>query len=92
MKNKIIFSTLALLLSGGIVQAQQPVEKKADKTASKTDTKTAAKTDTLKTKNDLYEAYSKILNKKRISRSGVFNVIESEKKWYLEKREIAKTL
>lgn len=84
MKDKIILSTLALLLSGGIVQAQQPLEKKADKTASKTDTKTAAKTDTLKTKNDLYEAYSKILNKKRISRSGVFNVIESEKKWYLE--------
>ncbi|WP_398454988.1 zinc-dependent metalloprotease [Sphingobacterium thalpophilum] len=68
MKNKIIYSTLALLLSGGMVQAQQSV----------------SKTDTLKSKNDLNEAYSKILNKKKIARSGVFHVVESEKKWYLE--------
>jgi len=68
MKNKIIYSTLALLLSGAMVQAQQSV----------------SKTDTVKSKNDLNEAYTKILNKKKIARSGVFNVIESEKKWYLE--------
>lgn len=68
MKNKIIYSTLALLLSGGMVQAQQSL----------------SKTDTVKSKNDLNEAYSKILNKKKIARSGVFNVVESEKKWYLE--------
>lgn len=72
MKNKIIFSTLAFLLSGAMVQAQQ------------TPNKTAAKTDTLKSKNDLHEAYNKIVNKQKIARSGVFNVIESEKKWYLE--------
>ena len=68
MKNKIIYSTLALLLSGSMVQAQQNLNK----------------TDTVKSKNDLNEAYSKILNKKKIVRSGVFNVVESEKKWYLE--------
>lgn len=68
MKNKIIYSTLALLLSGGMVQAQQSL----------------SKTDTVKSKNDLNEAYSKILNKKKNARSGVFNVVESEKKWYLE--------
>ncbi len=72
MKNKIIFSTLAFLLSGAMVQAQQ------------TPNKTAAKTDTLKSKNDLHEAYNKIVNKQKIARSGVFNVIESEKKWYLD--------
>lgn len=68
MKNKIIYSTLALLLSGGMVQAQQ----------------STSKTDTVKSKNDLNDAYSKILNKKKVARSGVFNVVESEKKWYLE--------
>jgi hypothetical protein len=68
MKNKIIYSTLALLLSGGMIQAQQSL----------------SKTDTVKSKNDLNEAYSKILNKKKNARSGVFNVVESEKKWYLE--------
>lgn len=68
MKNKIIYSTLALLLSGGMIQAQQIL----------------SKTDTVKSKNDLNEAYSKILNKKKNARSGVFNVVESEKKWYLE--------
>ena len=68
MKNKIIYSTLALLLSGGMVQAQQ----------------NTSKTDTVKSKNDLNDAYSKILNKKKVARSGVFNVVESEKKWYLE--------
>ena len=72
MKNKIIFSPLAFLLSGAMVQAQQ------------TPNKTAAKPETLKSKNGLHEAYNKIVNKQKIPRSGVFNVIESEKKWYLE--------
>ncbi|NPE49099.1 zinc-dependent metalloprotease [Sphingobacterium sp. arapr2] len=40
--------------------------------------------DTIKSKNDLDEAYEKILKKKKNARSGVFNVLESEKKWYLE--------
>lgn len=68
MKNKIIYSTLALLLSGGMVQAHQNL----------------ALADTIKSKNDLDEAYEKILKKKKNARSGVFNVLESEKKWYLE--------
>jgi hypothetical protein len=68
MKNKIIYSTLALLLSAGMVQAQQSV----------------SKTDTVKSKNDLNEAYNKIFSKKKVARSGVFNVLESDKKWYLE--------
>jgi len=68
MKNKIIYSTLALLLSGGMVQAHQNL----------------ALADTIKSKNDLDEAYEKILKKKKNAHSGVFNVLESEKKWYLE--------
>ncbi|WP_286862080.1 MULTISPECIES: zinc-dependent metalloprotease [Sphingobacterium] len=68
MKNKIIYSLLALLLSGGMAQGHQNL----------------TPVDTIKSKNDLDEAYEKILKKKKIARSGVFNVFESDKKWYLE--------
>ncbi|WP_181390588.1 zinc-dependent metalloprotease [Sphingobacterium athyrii] len=68
MKNKIIYSLLALLLFGGMAQAHQNL----------------TPVDTIKSKNDLDEAYEKILKKKKIARSGVFNVFESDKKWYLE--------